>query len=66
MLVFTCDSNTIIEIGENIKVRVVSIRENDIDLEIDAPGDICLADEESDRESSSRESSRDGLIAVTS
>ncbi len=65
MLVFTCDNNTIIEIGEDTKVRVVSIRENEVDLEIDSSGDIRLVDEEISWEASSRQSSRDDLITAT-
>ncbi len=65
MLVFTCDSNTIIEIGDDIKGRVVSIRENEVDLEIDSSGDIHLANEEITWEKSSCQSSRDDLLAAT-
>jgi hypothetical protein len=42
MLTFTCDRNTLIDIGKDVTVRVVSIGEENVELEIQRlDGDAC-------------------------
>ena len=40
MLVLACERDTVISIGSNVTIRVVSIGEEMVELEVDAPGDI--------------------------
>ncbi len=42
MLVLTCERDTVIDIRSTITVRVVSIEEDTVELEIDASGDTRL------------------------
>ena len=61
MLVFTCSREALIEIGSHIKVRVASINEQSVDLEIDTPGYIFLEPGESSYEQSQSDSSLEYL-----
>ena len=42
MLAFTCERDTLIDIGPHVTIRVVSIGKETVEIEIDAPGDIHL------------------------
>ena len=54
MLVLTCERDTVIDVGSNVTVRVVSIGKETVELEIDAPGDIWLEPDVISMESKSR------------
>ena len=61
MFIFTCSHDALIEIGSHIKVRVASINEQSVDLEIDTPGDAFLEPGESSYEQSQSASSLEYL-----
>jgi hypothetical protein len=60
MFIFTCSRDALIEIG-SVKVRVASVNQESVDLEIDTPGDTFLEPGESSYEESQRDSSLEYL-----
>lgn len=63
MLVLTCERDAVIGVGSNIVVRVVSIGEETVELEIDAPGDIQLEPDVLSMDSKSRRGDDAGSFA---
>jgi hypothetical protein len=57
MFVITCRRDSLIEIGAHFKVRVLSINQESVELEIDTPGDTCLEPDATSFEQSQRNSS---------
>jgi hypothetical protein len=61
MYVLTCSRDTLIEIGESIKVRVLSVNQENVDLAIDTPGETWLEPDATSFEQSQRDSSPEEL-----
>jgi hypothetical protein len=62
VLVLTCERDAVIGVGSDITVRVVSIGEETVELEFDAPGDIHLEPDVDCMDSKSRRGADVGSI----